>query len=176
MNRRARLFGGDRRHDRGIAIMVLGLTVLAAALWVAGCGGDTQAHHFSNEGRLCLFPGTETDPSTLGQSPRSFVADQPVKLAVQFPVCLSSSCSKDPVTSCTVTASGTSLQITSSGSFNEVTTGACTTDCRTLVASCSTANLPTGTYTFTHGGQQVSLTIPSTVAPPCVGAGAGIGP
>jgi hypothetical protein len=75
------------------------------------------------------------------------------------------------MTSCTVTAEDNTLTVTSNGSYEDVnTSGGCTADCGFLIARCSTANLPAGTYTVKHGANTLTFTVPSMSAAPCVGA------
>lgn len=74
-------------------------------------------------------------------------------VVVAFKSCLSGGCSKDLVTSCSVTESGGALQVTSEGSYVELDKGAwggCDADCRLFSATCTTPVLP--------AGDQVSIT------------------
>jgi hypothetical protein len=151
-------------------------TTILAAVCAASCGGGGGAgsvpHAFKNEGTLCVYPASETmgAPGFPTGGVRTYAADQPVNVAVQFNTCLSSSCSRNPIASCTIDASNGTLQVTSSGSYETVDNGgACTADCRFLIARCTTASLPAGSYTFKHGADTLALTVPSTGPPPCVG-------
>jgi hypothetical protein len=150
-----------------------GLTVVLAMVCASGCGGDgSVTHTFKNEGFLCLYPAAETTsaPATFDRSVRTYAADQPVNVAVQFNACLSSSCSKKPMATCSIDASGGTLQVTSDGSFVDPASNiGCTGDCRFLIARCTTASLPAGSYTFKHGTDTLALTVPSSGPPPCVG-------
>jgi hypothetical protein len=129
-------------------------------------------HDFKDIGFLCLYPASDSTsvPSNPDRTVRTYGADQSVNVAVQFPTCLSSSCSKHPMATCTVDASNGALRVTSSGSFDDPSSNnGCTGDCRFLIARCTTEILAAGTHTFQHGMDTLAFTVPSTGAPPCVG-------
>ena len=96
-----------------------------------------------------------------------------VELSVVFPICLSSSCSTDRQTSCTLARSGNTFAVTAKGSFHEAGSGACTTDCAVLNPSCTTPTLSEGTFTFQYAGGSIDIVVPSTVPPPCTGTAFG---
>jgi hypothetical protein len=155
--------------------------------WVAGlglfpCSSDggapsdaasgSVAHELTNQGTLCVYPASETMtvPGFMDNIVRAYVADQPVKVAVRFPVCLSTSCSRQPMAACTVDASNGTLQVTSKGSYVELDhSNGCTGDCGFLIARCTTASLAAGNYTFKHGTDTLAFTVPFTGPAPCVG-------
>jgi hypothetical protein len=148
--------------------------ILLAATLAAGCGPtEQQPMHIelSNQGKICLYPAGETTgvPAIADATPRSYAVDQSVNVAVQFPGCLSSSCTQDRMASCTVAGASGALQVTSIGSYTKLNAGACTTDCGFLIARCQTPALAAGTTTFQHGTAMVSLTLPFTGPPPCAG-------
>jgi hypothetical protein len=126
--------------------------------------------HFANEGKICVFSADNVTgaPNYPLSAPESYAAGDMGNVAVQFPTCLSSSCTRNPVASCVVSGSGTDLQVTSEGFYTEQG-GACTSDCGFLIARCSTPPLAAGTTTFQHGSSTVSLTVPFTGPPPCAG-------
>src|SRR5215471_17061447 len=134
-----------------------GKTILVAlgAAAAVGCGpSEQQPMHlqFSNQGELCLYPVGETNgvPNLADSTPRTYAAGDVVNVAVQFATCLSSSCSIDRMASCTVGGTGATLQVTSSGSYSNIGSGACTADCGFLIARCQTPTLAAGTVTFQH--------------------------
>jgi hypothetical protein len=120
--------------------------------------------------RLALLYAADPETASISAL-RLFQADRPVYLGVGFDTCLSSSCDRDRVASCTVTPSGAELAVTASGAWTDWSgTGeACTDDCGFLSASCATDLLPPGTYTFTlAGAPPLVLDIPSQpLSQPC---------
>jgi len=147
------------------------LALATLAMSCGGCSGQTL-RQFSNEGMACLYPASNTTgiPSVPDDSGNSFAAGEAVNVAVQFRVCLSSSCSKDAMASCSVTRSGNTFRVVSSGSFVEHTgSGACTDDCGLLIARCSTEPLPAGSYRFEHGQTSRTLDVPYTMPSVCFG-------
>jgi hypothetical protein len=147
--------------------------------FLGACGGGKSANDagnsvstFKDEGVLCVLPPSDTtsSPGFPTGAQGTYAADQPVNIAVQFETCFSSSCTRNRMASCTVTAAGNTLTVTSSGSFETVdSANGCTADCGFLIARCSTASLAAGTYTVKHGAETLTFTIPSAGAAPCVG-------
>jgi hypothetical protein len=125
----------------------------------------------SNQGKICLYPAGENTgvPAVADTTLRSYAIDQPVNVAVQFPACLSSSCTQDRMASCTVAGASGALQVTSSGSYTTINAAMCTTDCGFLIARCQTPALPAGTTTFQHGTTTLTVTLPFTGPAPCAG-------
>jgi len=163
----------SRLQRRGRIAVTAAVVCLASAC----VDGGSEAREFRNVGKLCLYPASETQTVPGFGAPidslsfRAYQADQPINVAVHFPTCLSQSCSVDRQASCTAAfASGSSqnLVISSYGSFEQKTHGACTADCGYLIARCSSPALAAGDYTFEHGSVSTRLTIPSTGPPPCV--------
>jgi hypothetical protein len=162
-------------------LAVLSALTLPLVFVAAGCiskdgGGAAQPVEFHDEGRLCVYPATETQGVPVLQRPDAggeaftYAAGEIVNVAVQFPACLSSSCSIERAAICTVEAIGGTIRVTSTGSYREVdTSGACTGDCGFLIARCATTALAAGSYSFQHGSDQVALAVPFTGDPPCVG-------
>jgi hypothetical protein len=146
-------------------LCLLPLAVLLACQSSAGID-----HAFKDEGKVCAFPSS-VDPGNAFLPPTDpvmFSAGGPATITVMAPTCLSSSCSKDRKAECSVVLEGNVLQVSSHASYHDEG-NACTADCGALVATCVTPPLPAGTYTLQHGGNRIALTIPSTVAVPCVG-------
>lgn len=153
---------------KSTAIATLGGFLMLAA---TACDATGTVHEFRDEGKICAFPGSEANGVPgFDNNQRSYREGEAVAIAVQFPTCLSSSCSTDRQADCTVSLNGSTLHVTSSGSFRQRTTGACTDDCGFLIARCTTPPLPAGVYTVEHGGASTTLTIPSTAAPACAGS------
>ena len=151
-----------RIHD--ISIRLAGM-VYGVILAVAGCGGGKDVQ-IENQGRLCVFPASNVGTNAFGPvdtTPRQYVANEAVELSVVFPICLSSSCSTDRQTSCTLARSGNTFAVTAKGSFHEAGSGACTTDCAVLNPSCTTPVLSEGTFTFQYAGGSIDIVVPSTV-------------
>jgi hypothetical protein len=136
---------------------------------LTSCGGGKDRVEYTDQGRLCVYA---SQPTPFDQNPQEFVADAPIHVMVTHHGCLSSSCTEDRESSCTIDVQGQVVTVSSQGGFTD-TSGAsvaCTDDCALVAGACSTAALPAGTYTLHHGDDSLTLTIPSTAAtPPCVG-------
>lgn len=131
----------------------------AAALvsLLSACGTTLE-----DQGRACVSTGA--DPYTAGD----LAAGRPVTIHVVMPTCLSSSCTSDRQASCTVSQEGSTLRVSSRGSYASRPAAVCTDDCVRLTAHCETAPLPAGQYTIVHGGATTTLSIPGGVAQaPC---------
>jgi hypothetical protein len=146
---------------------------LLALLFMAlsSCNGNAPGERveYTDEGRLCVYG---SQPTPFDQSPQEFVADAPVHVMVTHHGCLSSSCTKDRQSSCTIAVQGAVITVSSQGGYTDTSasSAACTDDCAMVSGTCATAALPAGTYTLSHGGDSLTLDIPSSVAmPPCVG-------
>jgi hypothetical protein len=158
-----------------LASMVPEKVWLCLFLAVAGCGRQTLKHHqFHDVGRICLFSALEAQgvPDFPLPGSRAYGADEPVNVAVRFPACVTSACSRAVQTSCTLEG-GPIFRVTSSGSFDEDIDEPCSADCRYLIARCTTGSLPAGAYTFNHGADSISLVVPSTSASPACAGSAG---
>ena len=89
--------------------------------------------------------------------------DTPSSLQIDLRACLSSSCTRDRVGTCTATTSDSDITLASRFTWDEAVSGvACTEDCRNIVATCTLEGLPAGDYVVTHGDQTLSLTLPRT--------------
>jgi hypothetical protein len=86
--------------------------------------------------------------------------DERLAVTVVFPMCLSSSCDRVLATSCEVTLSGNELTITSHAVTQSTGAEACTADCGSLVARCtSTAPIPPGQYRVTYGAESAEISL-----------------
>jgi hypothetical protein len=151
-----------------------GVSWMFAAMLAVACTSGSVRHEFKNQGLLCLFPASETmaAPVESGATVRTYAADQPVNVAVQFLTCLPCG-TEQLMATCSIDASSGTLQVTSKGSFEQVdppSNMVCVGICRFFVAHCATASLPAGAYTFKHGTDTLSLTVPSSGETPCIGA------
>jgi hypothetical protein len=152
-----------RPRWQGISVLVLSLSACSVF-----DGGEERT--FKDEGKVCLFP-----EGAQGQNPfmrptdsATYPADRALLVTVMAPICLSSSCSKDPKAQCTATLKGNVIEVTSTASVREEG-NSCTADCGALQARCSTPPLPAGTYQVSHGAERLTLMVPSTIVPPCAG-------
>jgi hypothetical protein len=140
-----------------------------AAMVVAACSSEIP-HHYQNEGKLCVYPaGVYGDPASAAAQSYAYAADSSFNVVVAFKGCLSSSCSRDIVTSCSVAETGGQLQVTSEGSYVELEKDTCTTDCMRFAATCTTPALSAGSQVFHHGADTLVLTLPSAGPPSCIG-------
>ena len=152
------------------------LAVFSAALAFAGCGGATAPppdidYSLVDTGQVCLSATVEPGASGAG----TFAADAPVYVSFDaIGVCLSSSCTRDPLATCEVTRVGGGIAVASLASWTDTSPSAdaCTADCGLLSATCQLDSLPAGTYTVRYGGQALTLTVPTQLAAaPCMTAG-----
>ncbi|HEX5107916.1 MAG TPA: hypothetical protein VFV95_05700 [Vicinamibacterales bacterium] len=166
------------------AILFLVVTAAAGTAGCSGCPasalgiGCSEERTFRDTGKLCLYPASETQGTPAPGAPpidstrsRTYEADQPVNVAVRFDACLSSSCSVDRKAGCTaelVAGNGQRLVVGSYGSYQQKAQGACTADCGSLIARCSSPPLPAGNYTVEHGSASSPFTIPFDGPPPCL--------
>jgi len=109
-----------------------------------GCS-DTERSVLTDEGSVCL----------------NSTASGGLSVRVQFPQCLSSSCDRSISASCTINRSGASLTIHSESVVERQTKGDCTTDCRTVSATCALESLEAGEYTVVHGENEGSVQLPA---------------
>jgi hypothetical protein len=156
---------GATRLRRGLFTLALGL---------AACEVGDTIERFRNEGVLCVYPdaaGRDSSPF-VGPEPRTYPADRPLFLSVDFSTCLSSSCTRDPRATCSVAVTSPGvLQVTSEGSYRNtgggLSGGPCTADCGRLIARCETPVLSAGTYHVRHGSDDLAVTLPFTGPVPC---------
>ena len=156
-----------------LAFRDLAVAILSCLAVTAGCDGSVN-HVFKDDGRLCVLPAASApvNPFLEITVPVDYGADQALDVQVVAPGCLSSSCSHDLKAECTASVAANVITIASNASFREAG-NVCSTDCRALVANCSTPQLPAGTYEIRHGTTTLMLTVPSTTRPPCGGKGIG---
>jgi hypothetical protein len=113
-----------------------------------GCDSfaDTPKQTYDNTGTVCLT-----------------LSSGALKIEVQFPTCLSSSCDRALATSCEATLKDGVITLTSHGASEPTGETACTDDCGLLTAACV---LPTplepGDYILNHGNDSAPVTVGST--------------
>ena len=106
----------------------------------------------TDRGVVCLERGDSAAPA--------IAADRPLTLTVAFGVCLSSSCDGGRVATCSVTRSGSTLDVHSEFSWSRRLLSSCTPDCGGgLEARCSTKPLPPGTYTLRMAGETTTIEV-----------------
>lgn len=123
----------------------LGALLLLATL---GCDSfaDTPKRTYDNTGTVCLTLSSST-----------------LKIAVQFPTCLSSSCDRALPTSCEATLSDGVITLTSHGASESTGETQCTDDCGFLTAACVLpAPIEPGEYILNHGNDSAPVTVSST--------------
>ena len=108
-------------------------------------------------------PTTKTvDHTDVGTACVSGTVDQPHEVAVDFDLCLSSSCDKLVSASCTVEQSGVDLTVNGKATVSR--TGGpdtmCTADCGRVTAKCSVPALAAGTYQLSYAGKQIEFAVP----------------
>lgn len=143
--------------------------LILLVMFITSCGAGSDRIEYQDEGRLCVYA---SEPAPFDQSPQDFVADAPVYVQVTHHGCLSSSCTADRESACTIDIQSDVFTVSSQGGYIEQPGdfAGCTDDCAILAGTCSTAALPAGTYTIRHGADTLTLTIPSSnQTPPCVG-------
>lgn len=124
---------------------LFGLICIFVAVSVLYACNDTRS--FANEGSLCFNSNV----------------DGTLDLAVWFPTCLSSSCDRALGTSCAIAVVDDEITITSSGAYESDRRGACTADCRPLIAECTSEEpLAPGDYELVHGQDSAELTLPAS--------------
>jgi hypothetical protein len=105
---------------------------------------------------------TTVDHADVGTACVSGSVDQPHEIAVDFGLCLSSSCDNLIAASCTVEQSGVDLKV--SGKATVTRTGGpdtmCTADCGRVTAKCSVPALAAGTYQLSYAGKQIEFAVP----------------
>ncbi len=84
-------------------------------------------------------------------------------VAVDFRLCLSSSCDELVEASCTTTLEGNTLTVEASATVRSKSgpNVSCTLDCGSVTTSCETPPLAPGTYTLVYGEESVELGVPT---------------
>jgi hypothetical protein len=142
-------------------------SVLVVAVAALACGGPGRVPRKAvDEGQPCVFARKPTSSVIVSvQPPHRFVAGAPLHVGVTSG-CLSSSCSSDRASRCTITREGTKLTVTSETSWVDVKHDRCTADCQRAFATCETEPLPAGEYTLAFGRRAMTVQIPAERAGP----------
>ncbi len=139
------------------AFFFLALGVLTACLEEPDVD-DTRVE-VEDEGVACLgsFEGGQV----------SFEAGEAATVYVTLDGC-ASGCASGIETECTATASGNTIEVTGSASY-DVPSGTvdCPAVCVFVQASCETGPLAAGSYTVSYAGGSVDFDVPSTDADVC---------
>jgi hypothetical protein len=114
-------------------------------LLLAACGGPWSEVSFVDEGELCI--------SQEGDG---------IRIVVDAPECLSSSCSRNPHGTCDATVHGDRITVTSEISWEEHhgRLAECTHDCGRATAECTIDELMPGAYTVVLGDAQQQIVLP----------------
>lgn len=142
--------------------------VLVALISTLGCTpgekSDAPDGKQKADGEDEVEPPTITtlDHADVGTACVSGSIDQPHEVAVDFGLCLSSSCDQLVAASCTAEQSGADLKVT--GKATVIRTGGpdtiCTADCGRVTAKCSVPALAAGTYQLSYAGKQIEFAVP----------------
>ncbi len=133
------------------------------ALFTPGC--DTE-RSYSDEGKLCAY-GSRADATSEVVGSTEFSVGQRIQLTYSLNDCLSSSCDTNRAASCSVIRDGSLLQVSSTASYTQSSQRGCTEDCGRLSAICQSEILPAGEYRVVHGNEEMIVTVPSIIEPPC---------
>jgi len=147
---------GRSPRSRGL-LGASALVFLAANLGLGSCS-SSNTFTVANQGTICAGTRSTFDCTV----PIDFSSGQPIKLRVDFGLCLSGSCTRFGGTSCRVTRSGSTLEVSAEGSYSDTGEETCTIDCRHLQATCETETLPDGNYEIHYAGKILPISIPST--------------
>lgn len=117
----------------------------------------------------CELLETQWEPVTFVDEGRVCLAEEgaDLRVTVEAPACLSSSCSRNIEGSCQATVEGSTISVTSDITWEQAVAGpnlACTDDCGLASTSCTIdGGLPAGTYTLDIGGEISTLALPGPV-------------
>jgi hypothetical protein len=146
------------------ALVLIASSLIAA---LASCDGGAEQKTLSDTGSACI---ARNAMGIDGCSPRDIPADVPLRVDVDFATCTSSSCDTVLNTACRASRSGSVITIEAEAVI-EREGNECTDDCGFVSATCELEALPAGTYELRYGDESASLTVPSTTAAGCAGAG-----
>lgn len=142
------------------------LVGLAATLASLVSCSEAQRRTYRDRGTACL--GVGDDSAFLDCSERVIPEEVPLRVSVDFDVCLSSSCDTELHAACRTSRSGNVVTITAEAAV-EFGGGTCTLDCNSVSTVCELEPLPAGTYELRYGEASSAITVPSTTAMGCVG-------
>jgi hypothetical protein len=122
---------------------------------------------------LCLFPDVQAwfaAKHLRDVGPQRLRAAEPVVIGAFGPWCVHESCDQRPSLQCSVERTDDTLVVRSRYWGEHKDGSRCTTDCRSITASCQTPPLEAGTYTIRHGVEAFTFKVPSTLSAPCFGS------
>lgn len=137
------------------------------ALLVLTTSSCTVEHSYTDNGVLCAHGDYLEGISVLPET-TEFISASKISFQYSSPGCLSASCDTQRSAECSVETEGNLLRVTSTASYTASFSVGCTDDCGTIITQCQSKELPAGEYRIVHGTEEMTLTVPSTVAPPCV--------
>ena len=141
-------------HSPWLAASCAGLVLLA-------CGRSID-----DAGNVCLYPaGTVQEPYEQPESPEpvDFTADAPLRATAH----IGHSGGEELRFRCTLTRDGDTIDL---HTHYREPPGDPQDDLRSFSATCELPGLPAGTYTLVFADEEHTLTVPSTVPPPCLGS------
>ncbi len=118
---------------------------------------------------VVLVGCSDDDPVTTVYEDRGKVcveseSDGAVRVQVEFPTCMSSSCDQAKERTCSVELAGDRLIVASRGVVESRGT-TCTTDCGILTAECKSEPVEAGMYVIVHGEHSANVTLPTGATP-----------
>jgi hypothetical protein len=131
---------------------------------IAGCSVYEPHTVVNDGGEACLFAAVPTDRN------EAQLFANGATLTVSFYVGIST-CDRDAQAWCGVTRDGNALRIDSLASWIPWH-GQCSRELASVSATCESDELDAGTYTVVYGSATTTLTVPSSVTPPCLAPGA----
>jgi hypothetical protein len=134
-------------------MIVLGLRArmaLVGLVLVAACSGERGPHE-------------DVDHVDVGRACVTGEQDAAHTVAVDFGLCLSSSCDDLLDATCSTTLEGSTLTVEATATVRSKSGRfvSCTEDCGSVTAECQTPPLAAGSYTVVYGEQSVALTVPA---------------
>lgn len=134
-----------------------------------GCDPEEAKSHI-DVGKACVSPADDGGSVFEGCSAAELSTTGELSIAVDFGLCLSSSCDTLRRATCEATRDGSVITVTARADVVSDTSGGCTDDCGSANARCDLGVLPEGTYELRYGEESVQFEVPSTTSARCAGA------
>lgn len=128
---------------------------------LVACGERRQT--FQDVGSICVSP---PGPPTPYEREVELRAGEALEVTYLAPLCAVGPCVREAHAECQVRPSENGFLVRSRATSVEEGS-ACPEICGKLTAVCLTPPLAEGTYVFTHGKDQVTVTVPSRTRTPC---------
>ncbi len=132
----------------GVGWLIRLVLAVAGPAAVLGCGSDDDDEPsmtvYEDRGKVCI----ESED------------DGAVRVLVEFPTCLSSSCDQVKERTCSVAVTSEMINITSRGVVEHRGTD-CTSDCGIFTTECRSEAVEAGTYSIVHGEDSAGVTLPT---------------